>query len=89
MEVWIVFWVLCGIVSAVVASSRGASGFLGFVLGVLLGPLGIVIAFVLKPSATLPTTPTSSDGTFIKCAHCQGFTPSESRCCMNCGTALA
>lgn len=45
----IVIWLLFGIVSAVVASGRGGNGCLYFGLGVLLGPFGLILAFVVKP----------------------------------------
>jgi hypothetical protein len=40
MEVAIVAWILCAIISAVVASKNGRSGLSGFFIFLLLGPLG-------------------------------------------------
>lgn len=45
MELLAIFWLLFGIVSAIIASGRGNSGCLWFGLGVLLGPIGVVLAF--------------------------------------------
>jgi hypothetical protein len=55
------FWVfgllagalVCGILGMVVASGKGNGG-MGFVLGLLLGPLGILIA-VLLPRKDVPS----------------------------------
>ena len=40
MEVAIIAWILCAIISAVVASKNGRSGLSGFFIFLLLGPLG-------------------------------------------------
>jgi hypothetical protein len=58
----VILWILCSVVSAVIASSHGGSGALGFVIGVLLGPFGIIIAFFLggereKAAKTWPSAP--------------------------------
>jgi len=45
----VVFWAFFGVVSATIASSRGRSGLGWFLLGVLFGPFGLVVA--LLPSA--------------------------------------
>jgi hypothetical protein len=40
------FWLLCGIAAAIIASNRGRSGFGWFLLGMLLGPFGILFAAI-------------------------------------------
>ncbi len=50
MEIfWILgpIWVLFGITAAIVANSRGGDGFGAFLAGLFLGPLGLVIAFLM------------------------------------------
>ena len=47
----VVIWFLSGIVSALVAKRKGRSGCGWFILGVLLGPFGLILAFVASPSA--------------------------------------
>jgi hypothetical protein len=44
MEFVAVVWAICGIGAAVVASSKGRSGCGWLILGVALGPLGLIIA---------------------------------------------
>jgi hypothetical protein len=95
MADWIVWWALCGLVSCIVAASRGASGFVGFMLGVLLGPFGIIIAFVLKPEMPSPSpqaeaeaAPVDAKATYIRCNECSDFSPSHSKFCMHCGQAI-
>lgn len=102
METLIAFWLICGAVSAIVASSRGANAVLAFIVGVALGPLGIIVAFVLKAekvesfasadeaaapiSTTVSTAP--DDRTYRKCPSCADFSPAEGKHCFHCGAAL-
>jgi hypothetical protein len=74
MVIAIVFWFICAFVAAAVASSKGANAGLGFLAGLLLGPLGIVLAFVMGGK---------------KCPECRGnIIPGATRC-KNCGVILA
>lgn len=43
---YIVIWLLCGLVAGLIAQSKGGDVSQGVVLGVLLGPIGILIALV-------------------------------------------
>ncbi len=45
MEFVILFcWIVCGVGASLIANSKGASGCLWFGLGILLGPLGLILA---------------------------------------------
>ncbi len=46
----ILIWLGCGVVGAMIMSGRGRSGGAGFALGVLLGPIGLIIALLIRPS---------------------------------------
>ena len=46
----LVIWLGCGVVGAMIMSGRGRSGCGGFALGVLLGPIGLIIALLVRPS---------------------------------------
>ena len=50
MEILVIIWLTCGIVSAMVYSGKGHSGCVGFIGGFLLGPIGIVLA-ICSPEA--------------------------------------
>ena len=45
MEV-LIFWIICAIVGAIIGSRKERGG-MGFLLGLLLGPLGALCAFAL------------------------------------------
>ena len=53
MEVAIGFWIVCAIVSGIIASSRGLSGCLYTFLGFLLGPFGVLMACVIPARQTV------------------------------------
>ena len=40
-----IIWICLGIVGAMISSNKGNSGCAGFLLGVLLGPIGLLITF--------------------------------------------
>jgi len=44
-------WLLCGIAAAVVASSKKRSKFGWFLMGMIFGPLGILLALVVGKKA--------------------------------------
>lgn len=43
---YIVVWVFCGIIAGVIGANRSLGGGGGFLLGVLFGPFGVLIAAV-------------------------------------------
>ncbi len=42
---FVVIWFICGIIAAAIGSSKG-EGFVGFIIGFILGPLGIIAAIL-------------------------------------------
>jgi hypothetical protein len=68
-------WIVCPIVGAFIGNARGrALG--GFLAGLLLGPLGLIVAFMLKPMGR-------------ECASCRGIVPAQATKCLHCGSDLA
>lgn len=51
---FIAVWVVCGLIGAAIGSSKNL-GCAGFMLGVLLGPIGLIVIAVMaaKPASTL------------------------------------
>lgn len=85
---FLVLWLIFGFVAAVVANSRGANGCAAFAIGVLLGPLGIVIAFVMKPQNAVPVAvggvlPMPPAATRL-CPFCQSNIPGNASVCRYC-----
>jgi hypothetical protein len=55
MEVAIGFWIICAVVSGVIANSRGLNGCGYTLLGFILGPFGVLMACVIpgRPAANV------------------------------------
>ncbi len=85
---FILLWFACGIASALVASSKGRSGAGFFILGVLLGPLGLLGAGVAG-KATTEMSPREvkaglQSGALRKCPHCDQAISSSASVCRYC-----
>ena len=65
----VALWVLSAIAGMAAGSSRGAAGG-GFVLGLFLGPLGVVAALGLDFRVQCPTCGGKLDGRGLICQHC-------------------
>lgn len=92
------FWFVCGVVTGIVAASRGRHGFGWFLLGVLFGPFALILVALL-PSQTPAATAARSNVTYVggelatpethvRCPDCKGFVHKEAVRCMHCGCAL-
>ena len=47
----VTIWILCGVITAFVASYKRRSGCGWFVLGALLGPFGVILSLVVPSNA--------------------------------------
>jgi len=66
----IIFWIFCGLVAAAIGSKKGEA-FLAFIVGALLGPLGILIAII-------------SRGKRKKCLYCKELIHKDATVCPHC-----
>lgn len=82
MEI-LVIWLLFGIVCAIAANARGRGPVWWFILGILLGPLGLVAVLVMQ---NLKGTP--SPDTHVKCPDCRELILKDARVCKHCGCKL-
>jgi len=82
---YLIIWFLFGLVAAVIANSKGRSGCGWFLLGVLIGPFSLVIAFLPAiPAKTGEPTPE----THVVCPDCAELIRKEARVCKHCGCRL-
>lgn len=86
MGYWVLFWILCAIAGAAMLSRYNKAGS-GFLLGGLLGPIGLIIAWTMRDSAKIdevtaarpPTPPSYSPGWDDLRATTQQSSPVEVR----------
>ncbi|MCX7139890.1 MAG: hypothetical protein NT123_02085 [Proteobacteria bacterium] len=84
----VVLWVICGVICAVAAANKGRSGFGWFVIGFLLGPLGIVLSLVVSKNQVAIDQAAIADGDLRKCPVCAELVKSEAILCKHCGKGL-
>lgn len=80
----VIFWLICGGVAAMITSDRGGSGVAGFLVGALLGPLGIVAAFFMGDSQEVERGQIKA-GVSKKCPRCAELVKSDANVCKHCG----
>ena len=83
-----IIWIVCGIIGGVIMEARSHSFGTGCVLGVLFGPLGILIAAVLAlqpPSATTKPTGMLAQQDRRPCPYCAEMIMRDAKVCHFCG----
>lgn len=67
---FLVVWIICGVVAAMIASAKGSSGCGFAIVGFFLGPLGIIIALVAS-GVECPYCKKKIHEDATICPHCQ------------------
>jgi hypothetical protein len=86
--------VLALILSAVIGATKGRGG-LGFILGLFLGWIGVIIMLVMsnkheeeRRHREMVAAAGSGSAVMIRCPNCGGLAPEGKRFCPECGGAL-
>ena len=88
---WLFLWLICGIASAVIASNKGRSGLGWFLLGMLMGPFGLMVALLpsREDQAQREVRMTGQAGDYRKCPYCAEAIRVEAVKCRYCQSEIA
>lgn len=80
------FWFVGSIVVGIIAGAKGRSGFIYFVLSLLLSPLLIGILAIALPAAAGEQRATPN--THVRCPDCRELVYADAVRCRHCGVKL-
>ncbi len=83
---FVIFWLLMGVICAVVALAKGRSAIGWFLLGCLFGPLALLFAAAM--SAAPRRLPTQPAHTLKKCPYCAEQVQLQAVVCKHCGKSI-
>lgn len=86
---YIFLWLMCAVITAIIASNKGRSGFAWFFVGILTGALGVILALAVSKREDIIDTRAVSTGEFRKCPLCAEVIKSEALRCKHCGADVS
>lgn len=84
----IFLWIMCGVLTGVIASNKGRSVGLWALYGFALGPLAVIHAFASHTNTTQVEADAVAAGTLRKCPFCAELVKREALICRHCRSEL-
>jgi len=85
----IIVWLLCGVIAGAVYGNKGKSSVVGFLAGIVFGPLGILFVLVTPTDQAAIENKAIQSGASKKCPHCAETIRVGASVCRYCGRDLA
>lgn len=82
--IYVFVWLLCGVIAAAIYSRKGRPGAAAFIVGVLLGPLGVLLALLSSTDTAAVERAALASGASKKCPHCGEIVRAEASVCRYC-----
>lgn len=86
---FVVIMIIIGVITAMVASNKGRDGLSWFFVGLLFGPLGLIISLVVSSNDEVIEQTLISSGASKKCPYCAELVKKEALICKHCGSDLS
>lgn len=86
---WLLLWLLCGIVAAVIYQGKGRSAGAAFLVGIVFGPIGVILAALTPADKAAQDRQAVASGTQKKCPKCAELVKAEATVCRFCGHEFA
>jgi len=82
-------WLFCALLGAMICEGKGQSAALGLFLGLLFGPIGVIICSVLGKDEAMLAQRALKEGKMKKCPACAELIKRDANVCRYCSHEFA